>query len=188
MADNITIPTLLTLSRLALAPWIGLAIIDHAWGLACFLFVIAAITDALDGALARWWQQESVLGACLDPIADKLLILTCYGSLMIADPFHAIPSWFVYTILFKDILLVIGALGGGMARSAFVIRPNLLGKVAMAMQIIFVFWILVCAFMHWFFPFVGNGLFMVVVGTSISAFMHYATTALRGWLLWVVRD
>lgn len=189
MEQTLTIPTLLTLARLAIAPWIGLAIVDHAWGLACGLFLIAAITDALDGFVARWLRQESWLGTCLDPIADKVLVLTCYGALMIASPWHTIPSWFVSLIVLKDSLLIIGALGGGMIQSAFVIRPSIFGKIAMIMQSMFVFWILFCSLMHWYLPGIGNMLFILVMMTSSIAFAHYSTSALRGWLLWLfVRD
>jgi cardiolipin synthase (CMP-forming) len=188
MESTFTVPNLLTLARLASAPWIGLAITDHAWGLACVLFLCAALTDALDGMLARAWQQESWLGACLDPLADKALILTCYGALMIAAPMGTLPSWFVFTILFKDLALIIGACGSGIVQSTFVVRPLLLGKIVMVMQTLFVFWILLCGLFHWSLPMITNAILSIVIITSVLAFSQYVLLALRGWLIWFVRD
>lgn len=72
---RITVSTALTLARIALVPFIVTAMIGDRWGLACALFIIAAITDALDGALARWRNEQTFLGASLDPLADKFLIV-----------------------------------------------------------------------------------------------------------------
>jgi cardiolipin synthase len=188
MERTLTIPTLLTLVRLALAPWIGLAIIDHAWGLACALFLLAAITDALDGFLARKLRQESWMGACLDPVADKVLILTCYAALATASPLKLIPRWFVCAILFKDIVIMLGAIGSGIVHSAIAIRPTVFGKLAMIFQTIFVAWMLMCSWAHLFFLEFGTLLFSTVVGTSVFAFVHYSVLALRGWGIWFVRD
>lgn len=184
MERTLTVPTLLTLGRLAVAPWIGLAIVDHAWGLACILFIIAALTDAVDGTLARWLQQESWFGACLDPIADKVLMITCYAALATAAPIKVIPGWFVSIIFFKDVLLVAGTLSSGV----ITVRPSVFGKIAMGIQTIFVAWTLICAWMHWLFPELGALLFSAVLGSSIFAFAHYTMFALRGWLVWFVRD
>src|ERR1700747_1942656 len=71
-------PNLLTLMRICLAPFLVSAILEDRYGLGFGLFVAAGLTDALDGTLARWLRQRTVLGQYLDPVADKLLLSTIF--------------------------------------------------------------------------------------------------------------
>src|SRR4051794_36782171 len=71
-------PNLLTLMRICLASFLVSAILDNRFGLSFGLFVAAGLTDALDGALARWLKQRTILGQYLDPVADKLLLSTLF--------------------------------------------------------------------------------------------------------------
>ena len=83
---KLTIPNLLSLFRMGLVPLFIIAVLNGDSGKALVLFVVAGISDALDGALARWLDQQSLLGTYLDPIADKLLLTSAYVTLSI----HAI--------------------------------------------------------------------------------------------------
>ena len=71
-------PNLLTLLRICLAPFLVSAILEDRFALSFVLFVAAGLTDALDGTLARWLKQRTVLGQYLDPVADKLLLSTLF--------------------------------------------------------------------------------------------------------------
>ncbi len=95
-----TVPNILTVMRLAAAPGVALAFVlfdrPTADWVAFTLFILAALTDYVDGYLARVWKQESKFGAMLDPIADKALLVTIYVVLGI---FEHLPTWIVMAIL-----------------------------------------------------------------------------------------
>jgi CDP-diacylglycerol--glycerol-3-phosphate 3-phosphatidyltransferase len=99
------LPNLLTLARVALIPPVMLLILlDTPLGnlLACLLFALAAVTDWLDGYLARKRGLESVLGKFLDPLADKLIV---QAILILAAELHRIPGWFVVLLLSREIAI-----------------------------------------------------------------------------------
>lgn len=73
-----TAPNLLTLLRICLAPFLIVAVLERRFGLAFGLFLVAACTDAMDGLLARWLRQRTMLGQYLDPVADKLLLSSLF--------------------------------------------------------------------------------------------------------------
>ena len=137
--NKIYIPTLLTLLRIALTPFLALDIISQEWGRAFLLFTIAALTDFLDGFLARRWKQETLIGALLDPLADKILIIACYCALFYSSAtVLKIPLWFIIGITTKEAILVIGTLYGIATHKKLITKPSLLGKVAMIVQTCFI--------------------------------------------------
>ena len=108
---KITISTLFTLARIAITPLIVIAMVFQQWGAAFILFVCAALTDIIDGHLARLCDEKTFLGACLDPIADKILILSCFFMLaFVQSPLFTIPLWFVLLVLIKELVLIGGAI------------------------------------------------------------------------------
>lgn len=115
--------------------------------LAVLAFVIAAICDGVDGYIARRYNQRSELGAILDPLADKLLLVS--GIILFSfnhEPyFGSIPLWLTGTILGRDLLLLIGLVVIQMMVGKVKVRPRLLGKVATVAQMICIGWIL----LHW---------------------------------------
>lgn len=147
---RITISTLFTLVRIALTPCIVLAMIWDAWGIAFGLFVFACITDWLDGYLARMRNEQTFLGACLDPVADKILILSVFFTLafMQSLPF-SIPIWFVILMLLKETILVGGAVFIFVTKGYIEIRPRKLGKVTTFIQMLFIGWVFACYFFAW---------------------------------------
>jgi len=171
---RISFPTVLTIARIALIPFITHAMVQNFWGTACILLSIAALTDVLDGTLARWWDDQTMLGACLDPIADKLLILSCFFTLaFIHGPLFAIPLWFVIIVLIKEMLLIAGTILIFCMRGYIPIQPVFLGKSAMVLQTLFIIWLFTCYFFHWM-PiktyYTMLGLVLLSVGAS---FIHY---------------
>lgn len=171
---RITFPTLLTLFRIVLIPFIVYAMIKRYWVTALALFVIAALTDAFDGYLARTWHQETKLGAYLDPLADKLLITACYAVLVFAPVEHlAIPGWFLSVVLLKEAALLGGALYWGVLRQEIEVRPSSLGKSAMAVQSALVGWLITCSIFHW----MPVRTFHVALGAAlaliIGSLVHY---------------
>ncbi|XP_051831912.1 cardiolipin synthase (CMP-forming) isoform X2 [Antechinus flavipes] len=99
-----TIPNLLSMTRIALAPVLGYLIIEEDFNVALGVFALAGLTDLLDGFIARnWANQKSALGSALDPLADKILISVLYVSLTCAD---LIPVSLTYMIISRDIALI----------------------------------------------------------------------------------
>ncbi|MCS7089521.1 MAG: CDP-alcohol phosphatidyltransferase family protein [Verrucomicrobiota bacterium] len=110
--------------------------------LACF--AVASACDALDGFIARHFHQRSELGAVLDPLADKLLLVSAMILLSCdhAPYLERVPLWLTGTILGRDVLLVIGLLVIHMTVGRAVVRPRWVGKVATVLQMSVVLWVL----------------------------------------------
>jgi cardiolipin synthase (CMP-forming) len=112
--------------------------------LALLTFAVAAICDGVDGYIARRYNQRSELGAILDPLADKLLLVS--GIIVLSfdhgEYLQTLPLWFGGTIIGRDILLLIGLVVIQMTVGKVAVRPRLLGKIATVMQMAAVLWIL----------------------------------------------
>jgi len=147
---KLTLSTLLTLVRIGLTPFIVGAMIMFHWGIACTLFCIATLTDILDGKLARWRNEKTFLGACLDPIADKFLVLACFFTLaFVQSPLFSIPLWFVLLVLLKELILICGATILYYQKGHVEIHPTLLGKTTTVVQMGFIIWLFACYFFSW---------------------------------------
>jgi cardiolipin synthase len=127
-----TAPNLLTLLRICLAPFLVVAVLQGDYALALILFVIAGLTDALDGALARFLKQRSMMGQYLDPVADKLLLSTLFLVLMFKG---LIPAAVTVLVFGRDvgILLVSAILYAAAGRREF--TPSIFGKANTIAQI-----------------------------------------------------
>lgn len=177
---RINIPTLLTILRIILAPVIVLAMVHQHWGSAFFWFVIAALTDTFDGALARLWNDKTVLGACLDPIADKILLLSCFVTLaFIQSPLFAIPHWFVMLILCKESIILLGSLLLLVSRSGFTVHPTRLGKVTTVVQISFIIWLFFCYFFNWVPTKTYYSMIGIMVSFILFSFAQYVSIGVR---------
>jgi cardiolipin synthase (CMP-forming) len=126
-------PNLLTLLRLMFIPFVVIAVQQQKYMLALGIFVVAGITDGLDGLLARVFNQKTVLGQYLDPIADKLLLSTMF---LVLSLFHLI-RWPVTVLVFsRDILILIVCSLLYATGAMKVFRPSLLGKANTVAQIV----------------------------------------------------
>jgi cardiolipin synthase len=125
-------PNLLTLSRLFIIPFLVIEILDGHYRVAFALFILAGISDALDGLLARWLSQRTTLGLYLDPIADKLLLSTLFVVLTHAG---LIPRYVTVLVFSRDlgILLIATLLFATNTLRDF--RPSFFGKVNTLVQI-----------------------------------------------------
>lgn len=125
-------PNLLTLLRLIFVPFAVIAVLQRRWIIALAIFVIAGVTDGLDGLLARLLKQKTALGQYLDPIADKLLLSTMF---LVLSFMHEIP-WVVTVLVFSRdimILIVCTLLYATGAMTSF--RPSWFGKANTVVQI-----------------------------------------------------
>ena len=122
-AERLSIPNLITLARILLVPVVVWAIASNQMLFAFLLFAAAGVSDAVDGFLAKRFDMASELGAYLDPLADKVLIVSIYVSLGIVD---ALPRWLVILVVSRDLLIV-----GG-------VKPHPVSKVNTAVQLLLV--------------------------------------------------
>jgi cardiolipin synthase len=129
---TITLANLLTLSRMVIVPFFLAAFIDGRMGLALLLFLIAGMTDLVDGTVARMFSRPSKWGAMLDPIADKLLVQSCFISLGIIG---ALPWWFVGLALFRDIVIMGGIVYLRSTKARLPYRAAIISKITTAFQI-----------------------------------------------------
>src|SRR5882757_7273474 len=142
-------PNLLTLMRLFIIPFLVIEILDGDYGMAFGLFMLAGISDALDGLLARWLSQRTTLGQYLDPIADKLLLSTLF---VVLTHVGLIPRYVTVLVFSRDLgILLISTLlfATGTLRD---FRPSLLGKLNTLVQILGLVAVLserVCATSGW---------------------------------------
>ena len=106
------------------------------------VFVIAAVSDGLDGWIARRFNQRSALGVVLDPIADKGLLLTAIITLSLYPWTVGLPLWFPVLVIARDIVILVGCGLLKFFTGHIEVRPSMLGKVATALQMATVAWVL----------------------------------------------
>jgi cardiolipin synthase (CMP-forming) len=129
----LSIPNLITLLRLILVPIIIWLMLAGHTRLAFTAFVVAGISDAADGFLAKRFNMETELGAYLDPLADKMLIVCIFVTLGING---ALPAWLVITVVSRDVLIVMAVLLSWVMGHPVKIRPFVVSKANTAAQIV----------------------------------------------------
>jgi len=145
ISQILTAPNQLTLARLAFLPFIVIKLLDHHYRGALILFIIAGLSDGLDGLLARRLHQQTLLGQYLDPIADKMLLSTVFLVLSIV---HQIPWKFTVMVFSRDIciLLVSGVLYTIAGLRDF--RPSMFGKANTFSQLAAVIFVILLQVNH----------------------------------------
>jgi cardiolipin synthase (CMP-forming) len=164
------LPNLLTLLRLACAPVLIAALAYERFPLAFVVFTLAGITDALDGFLAKRYGWTTRLGAALDPIADKVLLVSAYVMLAVLAE---IPLWLLLLVAFRDLLIVGGflllmALGSRVQPS-----PSLISKLNTCVQIVLVVYVLAEASAWIGLPLARDALIVTVATTTVLSGAHY---------------
>lgn len=130
-----TIPNLFTFARLLLVPCVAWTLLAARFELAFWLFVLSALTDLLDGTLARLLNQRSEFGAWLDPIADKLMLLS---TLLLLSWEELLPIWFAVLVLLRDAVVLSGAAAYRRLTGGLQVAPTWLGKSAIFLEFVLV--------------------------------------------------
>ena len=172
---SINIPNILTVIRILLTPLFVIFLLKDLFHFALLVFFIAAITDGLDGLLARYFNQYTVLGAYLDPIADKLLLASAFVSLAVLK---IIPPWLAVIVLSRDILIITGIALFSLSDIPIEINPSLVSK-----------WTTVAQFLTILLTLLGPGipgieiakrmLFWVAASLTIASGLHYVYVGLN---------
>jgi cardiolipin synthase (CMP-forming) len=170
-----TIPNLITIFRFCLVPLAVWCIGSNAWGWAFWVFIVAGVSDGIDGYIAKRFDMRSELGAVIDPLADKALLVSIFVTLGIVG---AVPAWLVILAVFRDLMIVGAVLVSWVMGNPMTIAPLILSKLNTAVQIGFVALVLFSK---------GAGLplpFLIEAGSAIVAALTIASAAayLRRWL------
>ena len=128
----LTVANQLTLLRMLLIPALVILVVYGLNGWALVVLVGAGLTDALDGILARWWGQRTTLGALLDPMADKLLLISTFVVLTIPslDLPNRLPIWLTVLVISRDVIIVVTVAIVNLSIGRRTFKPTLLGKLA----------------------------------------------------------
>lgn len=129
----LNVPNFLTLCRVGSIPLFLSFLSRHQYTEALYVFVAAALTDALDGTVARWFNARTEIGAFLDPFADKLMLVSAFVVLTVEQD---LPGWLLGVVVIRDVVVV-----GGYLMIAFFtsermpVRPSYLGKLSTVLQL-----------------------------------------------------
>lgn len=154
---------------------IGAAVLfgEYAWALAlCF---VAGFSDMLDGYIARRWQLQTELGAILDPLADKVMMLVIY-AVMAQE--QLIPLWLAFAVIGRDLNIVLGVIAWKQLFGPISIEPSIVSKLNTAMQISLILLVLTqAAYPSWLGDYLPHCFTAVLVSTLLS-WLDY------GWMWW----
>ena len=166
---NINIPNILTIIRILLTPLFVIFLLRDMFSFALLVFSIAAVSDGLDGLLARYFNQYSVLGAYLDPIADKLLLVSAFVSLAVLK---IIPPWLTVIVISRDIMIVIGILIFAMTDIPIEMKPSLVSKCTTVAQLFTIFLTLLDPQIPGT-QIIKQLLFWITAGLTVTSGLHY---------------
>ncbi|MBV8136310.1 MAG: CDP-alcohol phosphatidyltransferase family protein [Deltaproteobacteria bacterium] len=173
----LNVPNFLTLCRVGSIPLFLSFLSRHQYTEALYVFVAAALTDALDGTVARWFNARTEIGAFLDPFADKLMLVSAFVVLTVEQD---LPGWLLGVVVIRDVVVV-----GGYLMIAFFtsermpVRPSYLGKLSTVLQLACVVATLLRMGVTW--PSYWYALLYLTVGVTALSGVHYSYRGLV-WL------
>lgn len=167
------IPNLVTILRFLLVPPVAVLIVQGEYAWALLLFLIAGLSDGIDGFLARYFDWRTELGAVLDPLADKTLMITTY--LLLGLQGH-LPWWIAALVVVRDVVIIGGALAYRHVTHRLEMHPSVLSKFNTVVQVTLV--LLVLLHLTWY-P-LDEGLIL-----GLAALMVITTFASGGQYVWV---
>jgi cardiolipin synthase len=167
-----TIPNLITSIRIILTPVFVIYLIQDDFLPAMVVFIIAGISDGADGLIARVFNQKSTLGAYLDPLADKLLLVAAF-IVLAARGF--VPPWLTVIAISRDVLILLGTLILFLVQSDFTVKPSIVSKLTTCLQMATIFVVLSRSYITVFSQiseilFWATGLLTIISGLH---YMHY---------------
>lgn len=172
----ITWPNLISLARLASVPLIAWMLLENHIMAAFITCILAGLSDILDGFVARILKTPSLVGAYLDPLADKALLVGMYFLLGYKE---FIPLWLVALIIFRDVLIIGGALLLYMFEKSFTVKPLMISKINTLFQIITAAWVLGAQAFSLNMPVITESLIYIVTATTILSGGVYMLVWLR---------
>jgi cardiolipin synthase len=175
-AGLFTVPNLITFARICAVPAAVWLMLQHRLDIAFLVFVGAGISDAVDGWLARVWNARSALGALLDPIADKALLVSVYVTLA---AINVLPDWLAILVVFRDLLIVGGVVLLWVLGVPARIRPLLVSKANTFAQIALAALALLLAGFALSAPLLLEAMIWLVAATTFASGAAYVVQAAR---------
>ena len=164
------VPTALTLLRLVLAPLIAWLLLQRHDAIALVLFLVAAVSDFVDGALARRWNQQTRFGAWADPLADKATGVLTVVTLTLQD---SLPLWFAVAVVVRDVVIVGGSLAYRLAVGPIEAAPSAISKANTALLFLLLVGVLAArAGLVSAGPWLGL-LQLATLATTVGSGLHY---------------
>jgi cardiolipin synthase (CMP-forming) len=170
-----SIPNIITLIRIVLIPWFAILLINGSFNQALWVFAGAAVSDGLDGLIARWFSQKTLLGSFLDPIADKLLLSTAYVALAVLKE---IPVWLSVIVISRDVVIVLGVSILFITQVRFEIKPTAISKMTTIFQLLLVLMILSSGYIY-YSDWLRQGLVLATLIFTILSGLHYIYSGLK---------
>jgi len=171
----LNLPNLITIARILLVPVVVWAIAAGEMQIAFLLFLIAGMSDAVDGFLAKRFGMTSELGAHLDPLADKVLIVSIYIALGITE---AIPRWIVILVVSRDILIVGAIMLAWFLGKPMRVKPVLVSKLNTVAQIVFACLVLAALAFRVRFELTEDAIMAIVAALTLASVGFYV----REWV------
>lgn len=178
---RITLATKVTLARIALTPFVVLALACHAWYWSFGLFLVAILSDSIDGNLARWRNEQTILGAYLDALADHLLIIATFSTLAIVGPnvlTMALPRWLIMLVLLRHVGALCGVALAYLLTGKRVVTSTPLSKVMTVIQAVLILWLIAYYAWAWVSPTLHLVMIVVTSGFIGLLFIQYLLTAI----------
>ena len=178
--NNLTTANQLTIARMLLIPAFVILLLYEYRGWALVTFFTAGITDLLDGLAARLTGEKTTLGAWLDPMADKLLLVTMFVMLTLPaiGSANRLPLWFTVLVISRDVAIVLTVAVINLAVGRRTFRPSIFGKIATATYILTGVITLYFNYLERPSPTVGLFVYASLAITLVSAF-HYLVQIVR---------
>lgn len=165
----VNVPNLITVLRVLLAPLFVVLLLRDQYITALLVFTTAGISDGLDGFIARYYNQRTILGAYLDPIADKLLLMAAYITMAVLE---LVPEWLTIIVISRDVMILTGIAIFTVTKIDFEARPSIVSKFTTFTQIATIF----TALLSTSFPIVAvvnTTLFWVTAVITVVSGLHY---------------
>ncbi len=172
-----TLPNMLSCLRIAGAPVLAVLIFGHHWSLAFVLFSVAAASDLADGAIARFTRTVSTFGRWLDPLADRILILSLVLALVAV---MVLPVWLAVIIFVRDGCLAIGIIWWA-KQDLPPISVIVIGKINTLLQYLLIAWFLLGKFADFVDHRYDGILIAIVAGAGLGSLVGYGYHAIRLW-------
>lgn len=172
----VTWPNLISLARLMSVPIISWLLLSGYTMEAFIVCVLAGLSDILDGFVARLLQTPSTVGAYLDPLADKVLLV---GMFILLGYMREVELWLVLLVVFRDVLIIGGTVLLFMFGKTFEVKPLMISKINTLLQIFYVVWLLAVLAFQLSFPWVNELLMYAVMATTILSGSGYVLVWLR---------
>jgi len=167
------IPNIISFARIILVFPVIWSLLNHYYKSALLLFLVAGISDALDGFLARQFKWQSYLGGIIDPLADKFLLVSAYICL---GWLEALPWWLVGLIVLRDVVIVVGALAYHYRIRQLDADPSLISKLNTGVQIFLVLLVVYNLGFSTAYAWMNNWLIWIVATTTVLSGLDYVVS------------